>query len=318
MGANAAYLYGEESICRIDYYPGATIPFGITQTLAGHGAVNHHCVVNDGQANYFFDKNYGFIRYKGEYEIKKESIISRDIQPLIETMSSNYHDRIVGTVLPYTHEVCWAVPLNSSTTNNYLLFYNTRTQQWRIQSFAARYIDSWTPFSSYTWTNLDTDYSTWTAAAAAIGTWGVVTRPLPYLVMSGNAFKGTIYTNSGEKDYLGYNLDSYRNEPVLDFGEPDKQKRVIELWFDSLETSGSIPSLNLAWRTGDTLNELLNTQWEVLTHYQNGINLDNSEAVHYMDKTGRFHQLKWYATLENYSPYSINEIRIRYQVQGKY
>ena len=315
MGANAAYLYGEESICRIDYYPGSSIPFGITQTVMGHGSINHHSIVNDGFANYFFDKNYGFIKYQGEYEIKKENIISRSIQPIIETISSNYQNRIIGTVLPFSHEICWAVPADSSVTNNKLLFYNTRTGQWRQQSFAARYIDFWTPYTSYTWTNLNTAYSTWSAASSAIGSWGAVTRQLPALVFG--ITDGHLYNNTGETN-LGVPLQSYRMEPILDFGYPDKQKRVLEVWFDSLETSGSISSLIVYWRTGDTLNELLNASWEALTPLYLGIDLDHSDAVQYMDKTGKFHQFYWGNFFYNMSKYSINSIRIKYQIQGTY
>ncbi len=306
LGANAAYLYGAESICRIDYYPGAAIPLGITQTVSGHGSVNHHSIVNDGFANYFFDKNYGFIKYQGEYGIKKENIISLDIQPIIETISSNYQNLIVGTILPFTHEICWSVP-SGSATNNLLLFYNTRTGQWRQQQFTATYVDVWTPYTSYTWTDLDTAYSTWSAAAAALGSWGLVTRQLPYLVFAYT--NGHLYTNSGE-DNDGINITAARQEPVLDFGLPNRKKRVLEVWFD-FPAASSFDDFYVAWSTGDSLANM--SAVEVL---KSTIDTDSSNAVIYMDKTARFHQPQWFRTGDD--QFSVNEIRIKYQVQGEY
>jgi len=308
MGANAAYLYGEKSICRIDYYPGAAIPLGITQTITGHGSVNHHSIINDGYANYFFDKNYGFIKYQGEYEIKKENIISRNVEKFIDDISSNYQNLIVGTIIPFSDEICWAIPRNSAT-NNVLLFYNTKTGQWREVWFAARYIDIWTPFTSYTWTILNTNYSTWTAAYAALGNWGLITRQLPYLMMSKT--DGHVYTHSGETDNTA-NLYSTWTDPVMDFGDPIRKKRVLEIWLGIV--SGGDYSIDVYWATGDTLKEVA----EASSSYLGSINLNNPDnAVLYVDQVARYHQATWVSN-EKDEPFAINELMIKYQTQGEY
>lgn len=307
MGANAVYFYGEESICRLDYYPGSKIPFGITQTVTGHGSVNHHSIINDGLANYFFDKNYGFVKYQGEYEIKKENIISLDIQSTIEDISSNYQNLIVGTYLPFTYEICWSIPI-SSTTNNKFIFYNTRTGQWRTQNFVASYLDYWTPFTSYTWTNLDTAYSTWTAADAAVGNWGILTKQLPYLVFA--TTNGHLYTNSGE-DNNGTDLTAERLEPILDFREPDIKKRILEIWFSFVGgKTASINDLKVMLKSGDAPH--------LLTTYLLTPTIDTSvgDVVIYIDKTARYHQLYWYRRGDD--QFSVSEIRIKYQLQGTY
>lgn len=304
LGANAAYLYGEESICRIDYYPGAAIPLGITQTVSGHGSVNHHSIVNDGFANYFFDKNYGFIKYQGEYEIKKENIISADIEPWISDISPTYQNLIVGTTLPFINEICWTVPI-ISTSNNYLLFYNTKTGQWRRIVMTARFVDNWTIYASYTWQNLIDEYTTWPSGMA----WDVFISAQPQLVFGQT--DGHLYSNSGEDDN-GSAFDGYRIEPILDFGNPDMKKRVLEVWF-GIQSGGNY-DLHVYWRGGDTVTECGSASWESL----GDLNIDNpTNAVLYVDKTARFHQIRW-GTDGASESFAINEIRIKYQVQGEY
>lgn len=304
MGANAAYLYGKESICRIDYYPGAAIPLGITQTIVGHGAVNHHSIINDGYANYFFDEHYGFVRYRGEYEIKKENIISADIEPWISDIAPSCQNLIVGAPLPFTHEVCWTVPI-LSTTNNYLLFYNTKTGQWRRIQTTARYIDRWTLYSTFTWTQLAAISATWPTAA----TWDLYASAQPTLVFGQT--DGHLYSNVGEDDN-GSALDGYRHEPVMNFGDSSRKKRLLEIWF-GIEEGGDY-SIDVSWRGGDTLKKCKSNSWENI----GSLNINNpSNAVLYCDKTEYFHQIKW-GTDAASEYFAVPEIILGYQMQGKY
>ena len=306
MGSNSCYLYGAESISRIDYYPGATIPFGIVQTVNDQGATHAAAIVNDGNANYFFNKNFGFVKYQGEYEIRKENIISEAIEPEIASINASYYNLIAGTAMPFTDEICWAVPLNGNSTNNTLLFYNTKTGQWRKSIQAARCVDSWTLFSDMTWNDLATlTGGTWPSGQ----TWSYYTAEQSWLIF-GNT-DGHIYSHSGE-DNDGSALDGYRHEPVMDFGDPSRKKRLLELWF-GIEQGGNF-SIDVYWRGGDTLTECKNASWVSL----GSVSLNNpADAVLYCDKTERFHQIKWGTDAAN-EFYSVHEITLNYQMQGKY
>ena len=308
MGHNACLLYADESISRIDYYPDIYVPFSIVQVVAHQGCVNSHCVVDVEGDHYFFNKNYGFCKYSGGPNLTP---ISDDITVDVELMDPGYYNLIVGKFVPFTNEICWAVPLASTRTPSHLLFYNVKTNQWRKEEKASRYIDVWTTNLSMTWNDLINALggtgAVWNDAGAA--TWGGYTQGLLATVFGNN--NGRTYYNYGE-DKAGAAWEAYRIEPALDFGDRTRKDRLLEIWFGSGET-GSF-NIDINWRGGDTAAEVENASWESL----GSINLNNpNNPVLYVDKTERIHQIKWGTDLAD-EKFMVNEIQFNFIPQGKY
>jgi len=307
MGANACFLYGEESISRIDYYVDSTTPFQITQMVSTQGAAGHHSIVNVGGAHYFFNKNYGFCKYGGGRELLP---ISDDIEGDISGINAGYYNSIVGVAIPFTHEICWAVPLNANSTPTHLLFYNTKTGQWRKKEKATRYIDTWTVFADVTWNDLIMTLgtgATWNDCGAK--TWAYYVSESPKLVSANT--NGHLYSHTGETADTGA-WDAYRIEPILDFGDKQRKDRLLEIWFSSAHAGDY--SLHTWWRGGDTVSEVEAASWTALSD----INLNNpAEAAVYLDQTQRLHQIKW-GTDGASEKFVIPEITFNFIPQGRF
>jgi len=228
LGANALLLYGTESISKFDYYPSATTAFGISPLLQGQGTTSHDSIVNAQGANWFFNKNYGFVRYVGGSRIVASDIISKDIEAEIADIDSRYYGGIVGRYLPRTQQIVWAVPQGAATTPSHLLYYNIATNSWAKEVKAFRAIDTWTRTAG----------------------------EHQKLVMA-NA-DGNVYSSSGE-DAAGSAWDGYRIEPVLDFGLPKHRKNLLEIWFGIVD--GGNWSIDAYLRTGNTVKELTAKNW---------------------------------------------------------
>lgn len=309
FGNNACFLYGENSIDRIDYYPNYTAPFGIVNMVAYQGATNHHSIVDFGDRHYLFNRNYGFCEYRGGSEFPfGGKPISDDIEETIQGIDAGYHDLIVGTKSPHTNEVVWAVPAGGEGFPSHLLFYNYLTQSWRIEDKATRYIDGWVLATDLTWTDIIAlGYSTWTDFGNSRWVDFISSRQE---VALGNT-DGKAYYIATESDN-GSDLDGYRVEPILDFGRPNDKDLLLEIWFDIVNT-GSY-SLYVSYRGGDTIAETKAASWTTLDE----VSFDSpANAVCRLAETNRFHQIK-YGTDSANEPFVINGIEFRYVPQGRY
>ena len=59
MGQNACFVYGENSIDRLDYYSSYSTPFGLTTMVSDHGAAGHFSIINLGNRHLFYNIDLG-------------------------------------------------------------------------------------------------------------------------------------------------------------------------------------------------------------------------------------------------------------------
>lgn len=282
MGANALFLYGTDSIGRVTYYANVTLPFGILTAVEGQGCTGQASIVNARGANWFFNKNYGFVRYLGGSRIVSEDIISKNIEEDIAGIDSRYYGRIVGKFIPHSEEIVWAIPLAAATTPTHLLYYNLGTGQWRKEDKACRVLDVWTR------------------------TAGQYRKPV-FVNADGHTYQIT-----GETLPSTGNLDGYRVEPVMDFGNSKRFKVLHEIWFGIVE--GGDYSIDLYHRSGDTVKELLATAWGSAA---GTLNLNNPARPWInINKSARYHQIKWGTNLDS-EKFAINWIEFRYSMQSE-
>ncbi len=281
LGANALLLYGTESISKFDYYPSASSPFGISPLLQGQGTASHHSIINAQGANWFFNKNYGFVRYVGGSRIVAQDIISQDIEDVIADIDSRYYEGIVGVYLPRSQRLAWAIPQGAATTPSHIIYYDIASGTWSKEVKAFRYLDAWTRTAG----------------------------EHQKLVMA-NA-NGFVYSSEGN-DADGGAWDGHRIEPVLHFGLPEHKKLLSEIWLGIV--SGGNYSIDISWRGGDTVKELLAQSWASL----GSISLNNPDPpLLYCEKSARFHQLKWGTDAKD-EDYSVNWIDLHFTDQGRY
>jgi hypothetical protein len=272
------YLYGSDSITRIIYSANATFPFKMEVVDSNTGCDSHHSIVNAMGYNYFFNRNYGFIKYGGESTISSDNIISKDITNDLKLVyPSNYH-KIIGKYIPYQDEIVWAIPIAANNCQ-FMYFYNISTGNWRVELKTSSYIDMWTratnEYKKPVFANTD----------------------------------GITYQIAGETFPLTSNIDGYRIEPVMDFGAPMFYKRVQELRFGIV--SGGDYSIDCSWRTGNTVKELLTKSWTSI----GSLSLNNPlEPMLRLDQSGRYHQLKWGTDVDS-EPFSINWIEFVYGLE---
>ena len=302
------FLYGENSIDRIDHYASWTTPFGIVNMVAYQGAVNHHSIVDFGDRHYLFNKNYGFCEYRGKEFPHGGRPISTDIEDKIGDIGAGYYDQIIGAESPFTKEVVWAVPMDGSGYPSHLMFYNYLDGTWRVEDKPSRYIDAWTIWTDMTWTDIVAlGYTTWSDFGNA--RWSDFISNKPYLSF-GNT-DGHAYYIGTEAD-AGGALDGYRVEPVLDFGRPNDKDMLLEIWFDIVNT-GSY-SMYVSYRGGNTVAEVKNSSWESLGEVSFN---DPSNAITRLAKVNRLHQIK-YGTDAADEPFVVNGIEFRFAPQGRY
>jgi hypothetical protein len=301
MGRNACYIYCENSIIRMDYYPNYSIIFGLVPVVDNFGAVNHHCVVDAGNMHFFFNRDLGFCSFNGQ----TITPINYDIEDLASSIKSGYYSQIVGALAAFKNEIAWTVPIEGSSTSNAILYYNWVTNQWRREDKIAYYIYPATIGTDLTWTKLTTNlgYSTWTDLGNL--RWSDLISEVPEL-MSANT-DGHLYYTGGEST-----TDGYRIEPVMDFGRPNDKDLLEEIWFD-LTDVGSY-SLYCSYRGGSTVGECTSASWEALPEVSCN---SPATAVIRLAKTNRFHQIKW-GTDAASEPFTVAGIEFKYVPQGRY
>ena len=304
MGHNSAAVFGETDIYRMDYYPSGTQVFTLLRVLEGWGSVNHHCIVSDGIFLYFYDQQRGFCKFDGSSE---PLVISQDYEGMISRIPATYNNLITSAWLPFTSELAWSIPVDNDTAPSKIIFYNTKTGQWRHENKVARYLDVWRHFTGITWTNLRvlTD-DVWPSPR----TWAYYTSESSHLVWG--ASNGHLYTSSSEGDDTA-DWDGYRIEPVLPFpGKGKNMTRLLEIWVGIAEKQAH--SLDFYWRGADTVGELEQEAWTSL----GALSMDSpDDPVLYTDQTARLNQIKWGTDLKS-EPYSVNEIKLGYVIQGSY
>ena len=309
MGQNACFLYGENSIDAIDYYPNYSTPFGLRNIVSGQGAANNAGIVNLGGYHLLFNKNYGFCKFDGSPNFPAGGApISYDIENTISTINQDYTGWISGKLIPFTNEVCWTVPLNGSPTPTHLLYYHLLTGTWRIEDKVAYSIDVEPVSTNLTWSDLAAlGYVYW--EDFGLIRWADLVQTTPKLVL-GNT-DGHLYYKATSGDN-GSDLDGYRIEPVIDFGRPEDKDLLLEIWF-GLESVGAF-SMYCYYRGGNTLGEVKSKNWTPLTE----MSCDSpATAVFRLAETNRFHQIKW-GTDSADEAFSVNSIEFKYEPQGRY
>ena len=310
MGMNACYLYGENSIDRIDYYPNYTIPFGITNRVVGAGSVNQHSIVDAGGRHFLFDRNYGFCEYRGGIEFPFGGRpISDTIEEEIAAINPVYYDHICGVFLRQRQMIYWTVPADGATIPTKLFAFDMVTGNWVVEDFPAQIVNHWVLTTTVTWQDLiDRGYDIWTD----FGTdrWGQLITETPQLVFSND--NGLIYSHETEADDGGA-YESYRIEPMLDFGSPGDKDLLLEIWFGISNGVGDY-EIHVWHRSGATVGECKSAGWTAL----NNVNCNSPDyPVTYLSDTNNFHQIKWGTDGAN-ETYEVNSIEFKYQRQGRY
>lgn len=282
LGSDNLYIYTLDSIYMVSYYPDGTPIFGINPAVADQGCASHHSIVNVAGYNYFFNRNLGFVRYDGGARLTEDYVISKNIDGYIRDIDQTYMSRIVGKHIPYTDEIVWLVPGDGGSAD--LLVYDRSENRWTIQDKgnSITYIDAWT-------------------VSAGEG------RNLVFAKNDGKVYSGTGDTYGAESSF-----DGFRIEPIMDFGDKEIMKLLVEIWF-GIHTGGNY-NLHVYWRGGDTVKEVLAASWTAL----DTLNLNSpSNPTVYCAKAARFHQIK-YGTDGLSEPFSINNVVYTFNVGGKY
>jgi len=306
MGHDRCYIYCQNSIQQLVYYPDYATPFRIYTTVQKQGVENHHSIVNLGDRHYLFNRNYGFCEYRGGNTFPYGGLsMSDDIEDLIQGISADYYGLIVGTFIPLTKEVVWTVPLDSSSTPTHLLYYNIETGQWRVEDRSMRYVDEWRLVDNFTWNDLIT------AAGGAGSDWsGVQTKDWAYYASVKQRLvyanvNGYVYNRDGD-NADGLDLDGYRIEPIMSFGEEFNIKTLMEIWFGIGNTG--IYSIDVHHRDGNTVGELNAKTWTAL----GSVSCDSStRPVLHCNQVGRYHQIKWGTNLKA-EDFMVTDIQFKY------
>jgi len=383
MGIDKCFIYCENSIQQLLYYANFDKPFGCVTAVTKQGGVNHHSIVNLGDRHFFFNRHYGFCEYRGGTQMPFGGRpISEDIETDLQDINHTYANLIVGTYVPEIRCCAWAVPMESSATPNYLLFYNIDTGQWHFDDKVARFVDYWQAYDDFTWFSLiralggmDTCTGTATAGTAdttlvdanatfstdgvavddyvfnttdndytqvasvdseteltldanaslgvddayeigagaiwldaGVKSWGYYASLAKYLVF-GNT-DGYVYTRGSERLSGTTDLDGYRIEPIVDFGDPKRKDLLQEIWFQVLYYGDF--DIHVWHRAGDTVATLEQENWVQI----GTVNATAAKPVVHCSKIGRLHQIKW-GTDSNSESFRVNKITFRYIPQSE-
>lgn len=311
MGRDRAFVYSEDSISQIAYYPDYTLPFSIYTTVSRQGSVNHHSIVGLPDRHLFFNKNYGFCEYRGGMGITP---ISQDIEPDIQGINSQYYHLIVGVYIPLSREVCWTVPMIGSSTPNRLLYYNVNTGAWRWENRSMNYVDVWQLYSNYTWNNLVSTLGTNATWAMAGGTqWAEYTSETPkqvYATTDGQLYE---HNSEAEKDAA---FEGYFISPIMDFRNKTTKDFVEEIWLDIAE-SGNF-DIDLYYRGGSTSGEVQIAAWVSLGSISaNSPDLPLLRMDNATNTINKLHQFK-IGTDGATEKFMINGITFRYKKEGQF
>ncbi len=307
MGQDRMFIYCENSINQMVYQPDFELPFSLYTVVADQGFSSHQSIVTVDNSHYGFNKSYGFCEYRGGNEFPYGGRpISADIEFDLRDINWEYYNLIVGTFLPLTRQIVWTVPLTGQTTPDRLLFYNIDSKQWTVEDKAMRYLSQWQTDANFTWNDLITELGGTGAlwSAAGTDTWAYYTAGRQRLVYANT--NGHTYFQTGET-LDGSALDGYRIEPILDFGQPELNTFIRQVFFD-LGVVGDY-DLVLNHRSGDTVGELNNTGWtEVGT-----LSLDSPDRpIFNVALNGRLHQFKWGTTGAS-EKFEVHKITFKYE-----
>jgi hypothetical protein len=98
----------------------------------------------------------------------------------------------------------------------------------------------------------------------------------------------------------------------MNFSQNHNKDLLEEIWFDVVETGDY--SLYVYHRGGETVSECKNASWTALTEVSCN---DPANAVTYIAKTHRYHQIKWGSDTED-EPFVVNTIEFKYTPQERY
>jgi len=310
MGSDRCYIYCEDSIQQMFYYPDYATPFRITTIVPQQGFTGHHSIVNLGDRHYGFNRNYGFCEFRGNQFPVNARPISDDIDLDLWNINTDYYSLIVGTVIPLTDQIVWTVPTGGEAICNKLYFYNYITGQWTIEDKVARYVNSWRMYNTYAWNDLLTDLGGATSIWSAVGssTWAYYTSLRERLVLANT--DGHLYQRIGGTD-AGSNLDGYRIEPILNFGDSNRYDILNEIWFDIC--SSGVFSIDVYHRSGDTVGELNTKGWDSVGSIS--CNSIARPVVTGFSKPARLHQIKWGTNLLS-EPFQVNGITFKFTMDS--
>lgn len=283
LGRDKFFIFCENSIQQLVYYPDYSTPFRCFTVVPYQGSVNHHSIVEANGQLYFYNEDFGFCSYGGGRVITP---ISDDIIDQLRTMDPAYYPVIYGKHIPYDRQIIWSVPLNAASECNTLVIYNYDTGQWEVETKTARCIDEWHVFTTQTWATLE-------AAFGGTGLWSdggdvrwadfiATGRHVVYANTDGHFYQRTSEAN------IGAAYEGFREEPVLFFGNKRRYDTIQEIWFDIGE-AGSF-GINVQHRSGNTTGELVKSGWTDL----GSISCNSPrEARMFVNLNARLHQIKW-------------------------
>lgn len=310
IGYDRIFVHCRNSIHQLIHYTDYDAPFRIHTVNTKFGGF-HHSIVSTGEANYFYVKELGFVRFDGT----GLTVISGDIENyLYNEIDPELAQRMSGAYLSYSNVVVWSFITSTASMPKRLLTYNITTQQWdddSLDNFIYT-IASWQCPNYYTWDNLST-------AAAPTGLWNILQSsgiiPWTYYVDSNErlmmgALNYVLY-QTGDDRYNG-TLWAYRYEPIMDFGEAWKRDLLKEIWF-SVSYTGAW-NIAVYHRSGNTVGEVLAATWTSL-----GTVSCNSvyDPVAYCNKSARFHQI-YYRNITDDQRVQIEKITFRYETQSEH
>ncbi len=299
MGNLYCLVYGRNSIHNLAYDADGSVLFSAKPLASNIGTDSHFSIVDVGDSHLFFDRNKGFIRFAGP---SNWAVISDDITVWLDAITRAERDRIFGCYIENKNEVCWAIPTGNVIYPNWLLYYNLTTKEWRREqkSVCAMTFADYSVYQGMTWTQLSLispNSPKWPSS----GTWEYWLGGYTGNTLFGGA-TGYSYWMAGN-DYAGSDYGGWRVEPVFSYPDSSKSKRVQELWFGFPEAGAF--SVDVLWRTGETEQECMAKEWESIGSVSCASSA--ASAALFLDKTAKFHQMKWGTDLKN-EPFAVSEI----------
>jgi len=228
MGRDKCFIFCENSIQQFVYYPDYSTPFRCYTVVPDVGAENHHSIVAANGRLYFFNRSYGFCEYIGGNTVNP---ISDDIIEEFDNINSAYYPLILGKHIAREKKIKWTMPLSGTSACDHIVSYNYDTGQWEIEDKVARWLDEWLLYTTQTWTILDAALDTWTGGGTT--RWSDYTAAGRETVLGHT--DGYFYGILGESAASG-DMDGYREEPILHFGNKRSYKNLLEVWFGIGET----------------------------------------------------------------------------------
>jgi len=264
--------------------------------------------VSTGSSHFFFNENYGFVEYRGGAEFPYGRPISEDIEETVSGIARTYYKHIVGRFIPHKNLIAWTIPHAGNTTPTRVLYYHVLDKTWVIDDQVVWWIDNWVTDTNVSWNDLIAQGFATFADIEHLH-WSDIVSENPY-VMCANT-DGYTYALQGTTDNNS-NYTGERVEPILDFGRPNDKDLLLEIWFNMVDYGNF--NMYCHYRGGDTVSECSNAAWEVLSE----VSCNNpANAVVYLAKTNRFHQIRYGTDAENES-FGVNSIEFKFEPQGRY